>query len=103
MIDEHLADQARRDTEKMGPALPIHRLMLDQAQIGLVHQSSGLQRGAGPFGLQVMMGQFAQLRVDQRHEAVQGLAIAMAPGVEQLGHVRHWFDSTIPPCGLVFC
>jgi hypothetical protein len=21
----------------------------------------------------------------------------MAPGVEQLGYVRHWFDSTIPP------
>ena len=53
--------------------------MIDEAQVGFVDQSGGLQRVIGALTLQVIARQLAQLLVDERHEAIGCIGVALVP------------------------
>jgi len=44
VLDEDLSHRARGDSEEVGPALPTHPFVVDQSQIGFVHESRRAQR-----------------------------------------------------------
>ena len=56
-----------------------------QAQVHLVHEGRRLQRMALALAAHVVMGQAAQLLVDDRHELVSSGGIAVGPIGEHLG------------------
>ena len=64
----------------------VHRepRVLRELQVHLVNQDGGLQRliAAVP---EAMAGQRSQLLVDERHQLIDGLPIAAAPGGQQVG------------------
>ena len=61
----------------MPAVLPIHAAFADQLQIGLLHQTGGVQQRPAPaVAGQLAMGNSPQLVVDHRHHPVEGLAIA---------------------------
>ena len=76
MIDENLAHRLAGSPVKVPAALPIDRTAAHQLEVGLVHQSRGLQRVAGAFLLHSRLGDPSQLVVDQRQQL--GLAAHLA-------------------------
>ena len=68
----------------MCPVLPVHVSLVYELQVGLVNQSRGLHRVAGPLAPHVVMGQAVQLVIDQGHQLVERCLIAIAPINEQL-------------------
>lgn len=68
----------------MRPALPVH-LAAHQAQKGLVNQRRGLQREARAARAQPLCRELAQVVVHQRHQPLEGLSVAVAPGAQEAG------------------
>jgi len=58
---------------------------MGEAKVGLVDQRGGLQGAVGEFASQVGLGDAMQFVVDERHEIVEGIAIAAADAREKLG------------------
>src|SRR5579864_6603978 len=54
----------------------------DQFEIRLIGQSGRLQRMTGGPAVQMLPGDASQLRIDQRHQPIEGLFIALAPSGE---------------------
>ncbi|MNC88002.1 hypothetical protein D3C83_37820 [compost metagenome] len=71
----------------MGSILPAHVLPVDQPQVGLVDQGGRLQDVPGTLPGHVATGQAVQLRLDDGRQRLEGAAVPVVPGSEQLGHV----------------
>ena len=69
------------------PVSPLHSLLVDEPQIGFMHQRRRLQGVLHALPFQLMRGQAAQLAVDVRHQFTQGLLVAVGPLQEQFGSV----------------
>ena len=69
----------RRQTKKVRPVLPIHTGLLDQPEIGLMHQGRCLQRVIGPLAVQKSVGLAPEFIVDNRHKPFSRFAVAAAP------------------------
>ena len=80
VVNQDTAHHLRRDAEEMGAVLPVDPRLIDQPQVSLVHQGSGLQRVIGAFAAQVVGGKAAQLIVDERQQGVNGFAVAAVSG-----------------------
>jgi hypothetical protein len=57
MIDQDAPHQLGRQGKKVRAIFPVHAVLIDQTQVGLVDQSARLQGVAGIFLPHVMMGQ----------------------------------------------
>ena len=79
VIHQDAPDQLRGHAEEMGAVLPVDAALVDQPQVGFVHQGGGLQGVVGPFAPQVPAGQALEFAVDQRREALERLLVAIAP------------------------
>jgi hypothetical protein len=87
----------RRDTEKMGAALPLHIVLADQPQISLIYQGRALQGVLFPLVTQLAAGDPVQLPVDQRDQFLQSLSVAGTPALEKMGNaMRVGFDFNLP-------
>ena len=53
--------------KKMCTVLPLWKILIDQANVSFVDQSGALQRVARALVLQIVMGDAAQLGVDEGH------------------------------------
>ncbi len=60
--------------------------LVDEPQVGLVHQGGGLERVPRLFPPEIALGLPAQLVVDDGHEPVERGLVAAAPRLEQTGH-----------------
>ena len=79
IVDQDAAHQARCDGEEVRAVLPVDLALVDEFQIGLVDQSRGLQCAIAPFTGHVARGDHVQLVVHQRHQAIEGIAVAALP------------------------
>ena len=61
--------------------------MIYQAQVGLMHQSRGLQSVTLAFLPQVTGGELAEFLVNQRCEVIEGLPVTLRPLRQQGCHV----------------
>src|SRR6185295_15613727 len=70
-VDEDATDRLRRRAEEIRPVLPTRGRVTDQAQVGLVHESRGLQRLAGLLRGEQAIGESPQFGVDELEELVR--------------------------------
>ncbi len=68
-VDEHVSHCLRCDREQMRAPLELERLSSDETQVGLVHESSRVERVTRLLGAQTMMGDATKLVVDERNHS----------------------------------
>ena len=68
VIHQQTAHDVRRDGEEMRPVLPARASLIDELQVGLVHQRGGAQRMVAPLAHQVAAREPAQLVVHGIHQ-----------------------------------
>jgi hypothetical protein len=73
------------DGQEVRAVLPDHAVLLEQAEVGLVDEGGGLQSVAAALAAQVTGGAAAQVVVDERHQPLVGLAVALTPENEEFG------------------
>ena len=88
VVHQDAAHGLGEDGEELHPAFELYLAAAQQTQEGLVDQGRGLQGVARALPRQVGTGQGPQVLEDQRHQAVERLPVAAAPGVEKLGDLR---------------
>ena len=66
----------------MFPVLELRRVLFIQAQVGLVHQGGALERVAGTFLLQIVMGDPPELVINEGNHSAQGLLVTSMPTCE---------------------
>jgi hypothetical protein len=84
MIDQNVPYQPGGDGHEVHPVLPIYVSLVYQPDIGLVHQSRGLQGVAGPLPAQCSDARYGAFH--QRNEPVQAILIPLPPSKEELRH-----------------
>ena len=100
-LDQNTAHQLRGYGEEMGPILPLHPLVIHEADVGLVDQGGRLEAVVAALTSHAAVRQPAQLRIDDRRQAVERALVSVAPGPEQLADVvyRHLGRSCVPAIG----
>ena len=88
VVDEDVAHHLRGDGEEVGAVLPVHVLLPDEPQEGLVHQGGGLERMSAPLAVDVAVGEAMKRVLDQRQELAERRFIAVSPLLQQAGHER---------------
>src|SRR5206468_1646933 len=88
IIDEDAAHGARGDGEKLRAIGPLRARLVDQPQVGLVNQCGGAERVVGALAPELVVGDAAQLFVDDGEQPIHGAGVAGPPGKEQIGDVR---------------
>ena len=89
-LDEDAAHGLGGSSEEVAAAVPVLGLVLiDEAEIGLVDESGGLQRLPWRFLGQPLGSQLAQLIVYQRQELLGSARIALLDGAQDLHDFLH--------------
>ena len=88
VVDEDVAHHLRGHGEEVRAALPVHVLLPDQPQEGLVHQGGRLERMAAPLAIDVAVRQAMERVVDERQELAERRLIAVPPLLKQPGDER---------------
>lgn len=83
MLDQDPAHQLRRDREEMGPVLPLHPVVVHEAHVGFVDQSSGLEAVSLALTSHVAVRKTSELGIDDWRELLERASIAVTPGTEQ--------------------
>src|SRR6185436_8891341 len=100
MVDEDTAHHLRRHAEELGAILPVDRVLIGEAQVGLVHERRRLQGVAAALAAQVGRGPASQVLVDDGDEAIRRLRLAGRPGGQEsrdVSALRHWQTYPTPP------
>ena len=84
MLDQNTAHQLRGYCEEMGAILPLHPLVIHQADIGLIDQRGRLKVVVAALASHVAVRQPAELRIDDRRQLAKGELVAVTPGTEKL-------------------
>ena len=74
-LDQDLPHGMRRDRAEVRAVLPAIRLVLHQAEVGLVDERRRLQRLARPLAAQVVGREPPQLLIDDRQQRVHRLPV----------------------------
>jgi hypothetical protein len=80
----------------MGAVLPLHLFEIDQPQVGFVDERGRLKRVAWPLSRHLSPRQPSQLLVDDRHELLQRVLVAVFPSGEQ----TRWLGASTTGMGL---
>src|SRR5271166_6197687 len=83
MIHEDAPHQLRGNTKKVGPVLPLGRLLMEKTQIGLVNECPALECVVGAFPPEIVACDSAQLRINQGDQLFLSVLISLSPVVEQ--------------------
>ena len=83
VIYEDASHQLGGNGKEMSSILPLHLANINQAQVSLIHESSGLQAVAVPLALHVPAGEAVKFAVHDRCELIESRGVAGAPGLEQ--------------------
>ena len=76
VVDEDPTHDVGGGAEEVGAVLPLHSALIDQLQVGLVHEGGGRERVIGSFLAQERPREPAQIIVDDRRELVERGVIA---------------------------
>ena len=87
IIDEDLAHGSGRHAEEVRPVFPGRIGMVDELEVGFVHQRRGVERVVFALEIALLARQLVELVVDQRQQLLEGLAIAVAVVLQQLGNL----------------
>jgi hypothetical protein len=87
MVNEDAPHYLRRDSEKVDAVLPGQVLLVDQAEVGFVDESSSLQGVLAMFTTEVAMRQAVEFLINERHQLLKRPHITSSPGDEQLGYI----------------
>jgi hypothetical protein len=68
--------------KEMRLVLPLRLCLVNQSQIGFVYQRRALQRMVGALAPKVATGQTLELGVNQWHERLERLVVAVLPFLE---------------------
>jgi hypothetical protein len=90
VVDEDAAHHHRGEPDELRAVGPVDLPLVDQPQVGFVHQRGGLQGVPGPLLTQVAARQSPQFVVDDRKQLVERSLIAAAPLDQQLRHAGRW-------------
>ena len=88
MVDEDAAHHLRRQAEELRAILPDNMLLIDEAQIRLVHERGRLQGVGAPLAAQVGRGTAAKLLIDDRDETVARSRLASRPCAQKRRDLR---------------
>lgn len=88
MVDEDLAHEVSGDAEEVGAAFPVGEFLGDEAEVGFVDESGGLEGGHVALGAEVTVGQAMQFLIDERGEKIESGFVAALPIDEKLGDGR---------------
>jgi hypothetical protein len=84
VVDENPSHQTGRNAKEMGSVAPLEMPLIDEADVGLVHESGWLQRMAGGFAPHLSGGHAPEIIVDEWDELVERVLPAIAYRKEQL-------------------
>src|SRR5262249_46155724 len=87
VIDQDAAHRLGRGAEEMSTPLPGYAPLVDQPQVGFVHQCGSLERVSGMFPAEIRTRQTPQFLLDERSELVERSPVAVVPGQQQFGDV----------------
>src|SRR5215813_4308180 len=87
MINQDSAHQLGCNSEKMSALLPLHPFLIDESNVGLIYQCSGLERMSHPLSPQIARCLTSQLVINDGHELIQCLFVAIAPSQQQLRYI----------------
>jgi hypothetical protein len=78
----------------VGAPLPVHGVVVDELEVGFVHQRGGVEGDAGAVAAQLQVRRAVQFVVDQRQQVVERLAVVIAQAPQQVrnlsrGRSRH--------------
>jgi hypothetical protein len=90
MIDEHPAHDLGGRAVKVRAIVQSHLAQPAQAQIRLVDERGRLKGVSRSLLAQIVSGQFVQLVVDERHQALECVGIAVAPAIEEFRDIAHY-------------
>ncbi len=96
MFHQNAPHQLGRPREKMRSILPLHALVIHQANVGFVYQGRRLQAVAGAFASHVAARQAAEFVIDDGGQPLERGSFSVAPGSEQAAHVPMIADPA--PC-----
>ena len=86
VIHEHPPHHLCRDGEEVRTSLPLHVLLADEANEGLVHERGRLQGMVGPLAPKVCRGASPEPAVDDLCEGIACLEVAARPRLQQPGY-----------------
>ena len=87
VIDQDPAHDPRCDAKEMRSILPIRAALVDETDVGLVHERGGLQGVVRPLVAKLACGDAAKLRIDEREQLIEGSPVAATPIAQQRGDV----------------
>ena len=82
MIDQHLAHDARHDSQKVRPVGELRFVVVEQLHPRLVDQCSGLERMSGLVPHEAPRDA-PQFIINQRRQALEGRVAPLSPALEQ--------------------
>lgn len=82
VIDKNASHQLSRNPKKLRSIPPIHSLLIEDFEIKLVYQSSGLQGVFATFMAEITRREPVQFIVDERHQFLECFLIAVGPSFE---------------------
>ena len=85
-VDEDPSHDTGRGPEEVSPTLPLRLSLIDESDVGLVHEGRCLQRMTCRFTTHVRSRQTSEFVVEERYELVERFSPAVAGGDEQLRH-----------------
>ena len=92
VINKDAAHQVGGDREELGAVLPLDPPLIDEFQIGLVHQGRRRQRVIEPLPLEIAPRQPAQFPINGVEQDAPRGFIAFVPGDEKPRHVGPGFQ-----------
>jgi hypothetical protein len=91
MIHKEAPNDLRAQGKEVQSVFTAETAHAEQPEIQLIYQGGGLQSMIRSAAAQVLSRNSTELRVNQRHKAVDGLLVAVAPRDEQAGDVLWTF------------
>jgi hypothetical protein len=73
----------------VGSIVPLHALVVHQAQVGFIHQSCRLQAVAGAFPFHVATCQTVEFAVNGWGQPFERRLVSVPPGAEKSAYVVH--------------
>jgi len=97
-VDENAAHRLGGNSKEVGAVLPLHTFVVDQSQVGFVHQRRGLQAVASSLAFQVVVRQTVELVVHDWGQLRERALVPVASGTEKPADLSrdHFTDARVP-------
>jgi hypothetical protein len=89
VVHQNAPHQLGRNGEEMGSILPLHSIVIHQAQVGFIHKGRGLEAMSGALLLHVAARQTVELVVNDGGQPVEGALVSVAPGAQERADIAH--------------